>query len=82
MQQKSPGFQAAKLLLSLIPIVISAGVMAIGVRLGLLQFVNHISAVGLNATTHVFSGLLIGIIIYVAMLYLFRVGEVRKLLSR
>jgi hypothetical protein len=62
--------------------VISAGVMAICVRLGLLQFANHISAVGLNATTQVFSGLLIGVTIYVAMLYMFRVGEVRKLLSR
>ena len=82
MQRKSLGFRASELLLSLIPILISAGIMAICVRLGLLQFANHISAVGLNATTQVFSGLLIGAVIYVAMLYLFRVGEVRKLFSR
>ena len=82
MQRKSLGFRASELLLSLIPILISAGIMAICVRLGLLQFANHVSAVGLNATTQVFSGLLIGAVIYVAMLYLFRVGEVRKLFSR
>ena len=79
MQRKSLGFRASELLLSLIPILISAGIMAICVRLGLLQFANHVSAVGLNATTQVFSGLLIGAVIYVAMLYLFRVSEVRKL---
>ncbi len=56
--------------------------MAICMRLGLLQFTNHVSAVGLNATTQVFSGLLIGGIIYVALLYLFRVREVHKLFSR
>ena len=82
MQRKSLGFRAPALLISLIPILISACVMAICVRLGLLQFANYGSAVGLNATTQVFSGLLIGVVIYVAMLYLFRVSEVRKLLRR
>ncbi len=82
MQRKSLGFRAPALLISLIPILISACVMAICVRLGLLQFANYGSAVGLNATTQVFSGLLIGVVIYVAMLYLFRVREVRKLLRR
>ena len=82
MQKKSPGFNANSLLSGLIPILISACVMAICMKLGLLQFTNHVSAVGLNATTQVFSGLLIGGIIYVALLYLFRVREVRELFSR
>ena len=82
MQRKSHGFSASELLLSLIPILISACVMAICMRLGLLQFTNYVSAVGLNATTQVFSGMLLGGIIYVALLYLLRVREVHKLLSR
>ena len=82
MQRKSLGFSASELLLSLIPVLISACVMAICMRLGLLQFTNYVSAVGLNATTQVFSGMLLGGIIYVALLYLFRVSEVRELFSR
>ncbi len=82
MQRKSPGFRASSLLISLIPILISACVMAICVRLGLARFRNHKSAVGLDATTQVLSGLLIGVIIYGAMLYLLRVKEVQKLLRR
>jgi putative peptidoglycan lipid II flippase len=82
MQRKSRGFRADSLLVGLVPILISAGVMAICVRLGSMLFTNHDSAVGLNAAMQVLSGSLIGLTIYVAMLYLFQVSEVRKLFHR
>ena len=82
MQRKSRGFSAHSLLAGLIPILISAGVMAICVRLASMLFTNHESAVGLNAAIQVLSGSLIGVTIYIAMLYLFHVSEVRKLFHR
>jgi putative peptidoglycan lipid II flippase len=82
MQRKSLGFSANSLLAGLIPILISAGVMAICVRLGSMLFTNHDSAVGLNAAMQVLCGSLIGVTIYVAMLYLFQVSEMRKLFHR
>ncbi len=82
MQRKSRGFNANSLLASFVPIVISAGVMAVCVRLGSMLFANHESAVGINATIQVLSGSIIGITVYVAMLYLFQVSEVRKLFHR
>jgi hypothetical protein len=56
--------------------------MAICVRFGSMLFANHDSSVGLNAAMQVLSGSLIGVTIYVAMLYLFQVSEVRKLFHR
>ena len=82
MQRKSPGFHANSLLAGLVPMLISAGVMAICVRLGSMLFINHESPVGLNAAMQVLCGSLIGITIYVAMLYLFQVSEVRKVFHR
>ena len=82
MQRKSLGFSANSLLAGLIPILISAGVMAICVRLGSMLFTNHDSAVGLNAAVLVLCGSLIGVTIYVSMLYLFQVSEMRKLFHR
>jgi len=82
MQRKSRGFNANSLLTGLAPIVISAGVMAIFVRLESMLFTNHDSAVGLNAAAQVFGGSIIGATIYIAMLYLFHVSEVRKIFHR
>jgi putative peptidoglycan lipid II flippase len=82
MQRKSRGFNANSLLAGFVPILISAGVMAICVRLGSMLFANHEQAVGLKAAIQVLSGSIIGITIYVAMLYLFQVSEVRKLFHR
>ena len=82
MQRKSRGFNANSLLAGFVPILISAGVMAICVRLGSMLFTNHEHAVGLKAAIQVLSGSIIGITIYVAMLYLFQVSEVRKLFHR
>lgn len=82
MQRESPGFKAASLLVGLVPMLLSALVMAIGVRFGSRLLADHTAPVGLDATTQVFSGLIVGVIIYWAMLYLFGVNEVRKFLSR
>ena len=82
MQRKSRGFNANSLLAGFVPILISAGVMAICVRLGSMLFANHESAVGLKAAIQVLSGSIIGVTVYVAMLYLFQVSEVRKLFRR
>jgi len=82
MQRKSRGFNANSLLAGFVPILISAGVMAICVRLESMLFANHESAVGLNAAIQVLSGSIIGVTVYVAMLYLFQVSEVRKLFHR
>ena len=82
MQRESPGFKAASLLVGLVPMLLSALVMAIGVRSSSRLLADHTAPVGLDATTQVFSGLIVGVIIYWAMLYLFGVNEVRKFLSR
>jgi hypothetical protein len=47
-----------------------------------MLFANHESAVGLKAAIQVLSGSIIGVTVYVAMLYLFQVSEVRKLFRR
>ena len=79
MQRRSVEFRASKVLLGFVPILISAGVMALVVY---LVSQNIGGEVGLDATARVVISIVVGLAIYLAMLFVLRVREAHALLAR
>lgn len=79
MQRKSVAFRARAVLVGFVPILISAGVMALVV--GLVSQ-NIGGEVGLDATLRVVISIVVGVVIYLVMLFVLRVREVHALIGR
>ena len=82
LEKRSVGLQTKSLLFGLGPIIVSAAVMAVCVQFILKQVQVDSISVSQNALLQIVACLVVGVIVYLAVLYLFGVKEVRKLIKR
>ena len=82
LEKRSVGLQTKSLLFGLGPIIVSGAVMAVCVQFILKQVQVDSISVSQNASLQIIACLVVGVIVYLAVLYLFGVKEVRKLIKR
>ena len=82
LEKRSVGLQTKNLLLGLGPIIVSAAVMAVCVQFILKQIQVDSISESQNASLQIIACLVVGVNVYLAVLYLFGVKEARKLFKR
>ena len=82
LQRKTSEINAPKILLSLLPIVLSAVVMAVVVKILSQQIAGDKATAGLQATSQVVVCVVVGALVYLVMIFALRVRELRELTGK
>jgi putative peptidoglycan lipid II flippase len=82
LQRKTSEINAPKILLNLLPIALSAAVMAVVVKILSQQIAGDKATAGLQATSQVVVCVVVGALVYLVMIFALRVRELRELTGK